>query len=613
MQFLYPAFLAGAVAVAIPIALHFFRRQRTVDVPFSAVRLLHKSAVPDAARRRLSDRFLLAARVIALLLLAAAFARPYVARAASASPPLRIIAIDRSFSMTGRLPAALAAARRAVNEAAAGERVAVMAFDDLPEVIAAPGIAADALSALAGVEPSFGATRYGPVLARASELANGADGRLVLITDLQRAGQGGAPPLSSGLQLDIRDVGPPPDNLAIVSLRAHGTEVIASVRNTGREPRAGEVRIERDGQVTATSRYTASAGNVTDVVIPYRVPSSGALSASLDDPDGFAADNRRFLIVGDADRQMPLIVTSEAARSGFYLSRALAAQMPEEGGGAKQDVALSKAAAAVSARDLSPRGAVALLSTRGLTRSGREAIDAFVRDGGGVFIAASPDVEPRVLSAMFENGSGFLDANETETPGSLSVTDLRHPLFRPFATLAANLGQARFDRAWRVSPGGWTVRAEFTDGSPALLERRFGEGRMVLFTSDLDRRWNDFPVHPAFVPFVIEALRYVSAAHGGRPEYTVAGVPPGVPARPGIHTAPGGGLVAVNVDERESDTAAWTTEELSKMVLRTPGAPTRTAAVDARRTEAQQSGWRWGLVLMIGALVAESFIGRARL
>ena len=43
-------------------------------------------------------RVTLAARVVALLLLAAAFARPYVASAMRGSS-LRIVAIDRSYSM----------------------------------------------------------------------------------------------------------------------------------------------------------------------------------------------------------------------------------------------------------------------------------------------------------------------------------------------------------------------------------------------------------------------------------------------------------------------------------------------------------------------------------
>ena len=109
MSFLYPAFLGGAVAIAIPIVLHFLRRDVAPEVPFSAVRLLRRSPVARSRRRRLRDLILLAARVAALILLALAFARPYLAGASAASS-LRIVAVDRSLSMSA--PGTFARANR---------------------------------------------------------------------------------------------------------------------------------------------------------------------------------------------------------------------------------------------------------------------------------------------------------------------------------------------------------------------------------------------------------------------------------------------------------------------------------------------------------------------
>ncbi len=78
MSFLFPAFLLGALAIAVPIALHLLRRDVAPEVPFTAVRLLQRSPIARSRKRRLRDLLLLAARIVALLLLAAAFARPYI-------------------------------------------------------------------------------------------------------------------------------------------------------------------------------------------------------------------------------------------------------------------------------------------------------------------------------------------------------------------------------------------------------------------------------------------------------------------------------------------------------------------------------------------------------
>ena len=58
------------------------------------------------------------------------------------------------------------------------------------------------------------------------------------------------------------------------------------------------------------------------------------------------------------------------------------------------------------------------------------------------------------------------------------------------------------------------------DQTPLLLEKRIGEGRVMLLTSGLDNLTNDFPLHPAFVPFIEQTARYLAGSErqgGARP------------------------------------------------------------------------------------------------
>jgi hypothetical protein len=195
------------------------------------------------------------------------------------------------------------------------------------------------------------------------------------------------------------------------------------------------------------------------------------------------------------------------------------------------------------------------------------------------------------------------------TASTLSATDLRHPIFEPFGGLVANLGQVRFDRAWRIGTDGWNVVARFTDGAPALVERSEGKGRVVLFTSDLDRRWNDFPLHPSFVPFAIETLRHVAGPRDEARAYVVGRVPEGVREAPGIY-ALANRTVAVNVDPREGATARLSEQEfrdLVDVVARPAAGP---ADVRAQQVEGSQGYWRYALMLMLGVLVVESVVGK---
>ncbi len=89
--------------------------------------------------------------------------------------------------------------------------------------------------------------------------------------------------------------------------------------------------------------------------------------------------------------------------------------------------------------------------------------------------------------------------------------DRRHPMLRRLTGSASALSRLPIERYRRVlDEQGWEVLARFAGGSVALAERRVGEGVLVLFTSDLDNRWNRFPLEPSFAPFVVETARYLT-------------------------------------------------------------------------------------------------------
>jgi len=133
----------------------------------------------------------------------------------------------------------------------------------------------------------------------------------------------------------------------------------------------------------------------------------------------------------------------------------------------------------------------------------------------------------------------------------------------------------------------------------------------LCFASDLDRRWNDFPLHPAFVPFVAESVRYAARATAADRERTIGEAPADVPSTPGVHVLPDGRQVVLNVDTRESSLSRITPQDFTDMLQRVDAAPSRAARIRAQLTEARQSYWQYGLVLMLVVLAAESVIGRA--
>jgi hypothetical protein len=64
--------------------------------------------------------------------------------------------------------------------------------------------------------------------------------------------------------------------------------------------------------------------------------------------------------------------------------------------------------------------------------------------------------------------------------------------------------------------------ARFEDGAPALLERRVGAGRVLVWTSTLDARWSDMPLKPVYLPF-IHRMATSLAAYAERPAWMSVG------------------------------------------------------------------------------------------
>jgi hypothetical protein len=616
MSFLNPLYLAGAALIALPIVLHLLRRDVAPPVPFTAVRLLRRTTIERSRRHRLRDLLLLAARVCALLLLAASFARPY-ARAVSAGVGTTVIAVDRSFSMASpaRIEQARALAREAIDQAG-GNRVALVAFDDRADVLAAPGSAAEARAALASIVPAFGATRYAAAFDKAAELLmDEVPARLVMITDLQRNGfdQTGAV-LPAGIELVVRDAGAAKSNISIADVGIEGRRVTATIRNDGTATRTVAVSGVADDRSLPIQRVPIAADAASDVRFETAADVQRVAVTIADDPsDDYAGDNQRFAV---ADRRtLPgvlIVAGAPGSASGFYLSQALQA---EGDGGPEFNVRTVSAATftAMPAAQLQDTSVVAIVSTHGLDRRAGEVLRGFVQTGGGVFIAAAPDVDASVLSTLF-GWQPALAASDVRGVGVLAATDLRHPMLRPFNAVAANFGQVVFDRAWRIEPGAsWRVLARYTAGDPALAERQSVDsaqgrrGRVLLFTSDLDRRWNDFPLHPAFVPFAQEAVRYLGAQVPAVSSYLVSDVPSGIARRPGIVQV-SNHPVAVNVDARESAIDRVTPAEFVKLVSRSSVATEPRSQRLAQDAESHQNYWRYGLLLMLATLVIEAFV-----
>ena len=621
MQFLAPAFLAGVIAVAIPVWLHLARQNRVPVVPFSAVRFIPAAPVEQRATRRLRDLVLLAVRVAAIVLLALAFARPFLAASAEPSP-VTVVLVDVSASMGGpRFADARRLARAVIDAAPAGHRVAVASFDRRGNSVLAPQSSRGAAhAAIDRLVPGFGPTRYAAGIATAAGLVGGAPGHIVIVTDRQLAGWAGegAAPVPPGVDVEWVAVDAPERNIAVTDVTVRAGRPRATIVNTGR------VAVESVVTLAATARDEAARaelatrsvrivpGETQVVEFDAAVPSSGSIEVAADDPDGVPADDVRHLSLDPLPQARVLVVTSglDEHAEAFYLQHAL-----EAGGGTGHP--LVRVVGGTTLRDgfadaLEDVDVAVLLSTRGIERSGPDAIRGFRARGGGTLLVAGPTAEPGVLADMLDAGAARVLPASAGTQ-AMVVSDSRHPVMASLGALAGALGTVRVSRTILIDAADTTNLARFTSGAPAFVERRSvnpKEGRTLLLATDVGNAWNDLALHPAFVPLVHEVVAHLARPSGTKREYLVG--EPGAPSDvPGVVRLAADRAVraVVNVDPAESDSAVFL--DADARVVENAAAGMR--ATDARRErEADNPLWRYALVGVLLALLIEGAVAGRR-
>lgn len=659
LGFLVPAFLAGLAALLVPLVLHLRHRERDRPFRFPSLMFLRRIPIRTARRRRITDWLLLALRVSVLAALVGAFARPFLGRAETGggAVPARavVILLDRSLSMgyRGVWPAALDSARAAIGSLAPADRAALVLFDVEAEV-AQPltGDRGALLGALTNAAPVTRGTRYAAGLRAARQLLAGAEGQrgeVVVITDLQRSGLTGLAGLELPADLQVRPISVAPSrrgNSALIGAEVQRvpdgerSTLLVSARVSSRElttPRHARLTLMLNGRPAGVRDVTLPAdGSLAVAFDAVPLPTGRARGTIALDADDLPGDDTfRFVVPAeDALRVLLLRPGDAGAEETLYLERAL-------GIGREPRIVIERRpAGALDPRALRGAAAVILFDAPLPAGSASGTLDAWVRAGGGLVVAAGRRIAARGVSAgSLLPGSVRGEIERTEDRGgTIGEVSLEHPIFTPFRDAAGALGAARFLRYPRLDtvPGA-TVLARFDDGAAALLEMPRGSGRAVLLGIPLDALNGDFPLQPAYLPF-LRRLAIFAAGHDPVPLWRITGesglLPEGVrepvigtPAGALLRPAPDSGrrampfaesgfyevfegraagepreVVAVNPPPAESDLTPADARELLLGVRR--GDSLHTAAA-APPTTAEREGRQrlWRILLALAALL----------
>jgi hypothetical protein len=269
VSFLSPLFLAGALAVSLPIVFHLIRRSTREKTPFSSLMFLQPSPPRLTRRSRLEHLLLLLLRCLVLCLLALGFSRPFIKKALPPPPPAAarrtLVLVDTSASMrrANLWSDARKKAESVLRDASPADQLALYTFDrqikplvtfDQWNTTPIPQRAPFASAKLAENSPGWLSTQLAHALIAAAEALaeKGADSTIqqqssiILITDLQEGSH--LEPLQGyewpkGITVSIQTLKPNHASNASIQLLADADAAEANPSTLNNQPSTTSVRL----------------------------------------------------------------------------------------------------------------------------------------------------------------------------------------------------------------------------------------------------------------------------------------------------------------------------------------------------------------------------------
>ena len=574
MSFLHPLFLWGALAAAIPLLVHLFDRRRPRRVPFGALSFVLRSQKRTASRLKLKRLLLYALRTFVFLALPVALARPSLhenksgAAKSGSGPKATSVVLDASLSMRWKngsqtlFERGVSEARAALAELGADEPVNLVLCDQHAQSPGAPSFERRRwVSALDDAHATYGTSdlnRCLDIAARSLEDSPLPGKRIVLVSDfttpaLRLEAQ---PPVVTGPkgepvkpEVVLRDVVPDPGakllpNRALVEMRAEPAPQLGprawqftfTVRNLSDDVvKDLELQLKVEGKVVSKGFVDLGPMATAQKLLSYRFDEGGlfAVEGELAN-DALSEDDHRAMVL-DVPKELRALGVNGAPSPQRYRDEAFFTEAALASANSPVRPVLRDTEAAWK-EDFTQYDLILLLNVAAPGPEVARNLSGFVQNGGGLFVSMGDRVDPDAYNAALgpllprrlrlpKTAVEPSAPDATARAAKLTQVEGTHPVLQPFIGQAKEgLFSARFYRYVLLEPGAEgeaEVLATLDDGAPALAAARRGKGRVLLFTSTVDRDWSDFAIRTSFLPFMQRAGSWLAGSLDEREELKV--------------------------------------------------------------------------------------------
>ena len=671
MQLMYPWFLLGLLAVAIPVVIHLLQLRRPQRVLFTNTAFIREVELVTVRHRNLQRWLVLMARVLGLAALVLLFCQPFIpAREDAMISTGTDVLVDNSFSMQGNgsgntslFANAVGQARDIGQETSAGRSLRLMNGGNRVLLPVAYQNALDELR-MRAANP-FSALRNGSVAQRGNGNA------LYVFSDFQKK----SVDVQALVGVENREivlvplVGSRAGNLyvdsvwlddAFVRVRTNVGLHVRLRNGGGGKSNEAPVKVFLGNRQVAAYRVTVEPGQaVTSVVQVQVADNSLALGRVVTEDVPVVFDNTYYFTLRPAAAIRVLEIGDAAVTQRLYGNEPLFnyAFMKPQG---------------VDYGVLQRANLVVLHELEQVSAGLREGLRSVVNRGGSVVVvptakAAGHDSYQQLFKVLGLGTAQWEAATAVPEVREVAMPSTRERFFRDvFGAQPRGATMPRVAPVLRWARTGTDI-LRLRDGESYLAAFTSGAGQVYVFSAPFAEKYSDFVSHALFVPVMyrMAMLSYqndqlpayrltqgtvalklpateMAASSAGRadearfrlvkdslvliPAQRVVGtemrldLPVGMDV-PGFYQVQRGGkaltTLAFNQDKRESELAAYSADELRQLIgANHPNITVVEGGVDGAglaKLRAEQAGqplWRYCLAAVLLALLAEALLLR---
>lgn len=553
MIFLNPVVLFGLIAASIPVIIHLLNLRKLKKINFSTLKFLNELQKNKIRRVKLKQWLLLALRMLIILFLVTAFARPTlegvsIGGTTSAAKTTAVFVLDDTFSMSvigqngSYFNQAKQIIKNLINELEEGDDAAlILVSGNKSEEV---GLSAN-LKKFAGkvdnITVSDASGFINNALIRAANLISQSKNfnkEIYLLTDFQAnriADKNNITDLSKLLNDKVRlysfdFAGRDVYNIGVNELKIN-TQIFeknkpisfkTGITNYSQEPANNlVVSLFMNNERSAQRSINLQPGESSTVILDADVKSTGFVDALVEiEDDDILQDNVRYTAFYIPDEIQVLLAYENKDDSRFV-------KLALNSGGTNGNLKITeKKLSLLNSTQLNNFDVLFIIGNN--FAGSKQKVNEFLQQGKGVVIFPGAEFNESVFKASLSSlklPSQIQLINAGENSNSVvdfDKVDFNHPIFQNIFRdkKKKEIESPKIFSYYKINPGtkGKPV-IKLIDGSSFLSEFDVSDGRILLFNVAPVLRWSDFPVKSIFAPLVYKSVYYLSSGRSQEADY----------------------------------------------------------------------------------------------